>query len=35
MARYKKLEEQEFAESYLVGTLSSTAIAMVLAQLLG
>ena len=35
LARYKKLEEQEFAESYLVGTLSSTAIAMVLAQLLG
>lgn len=35
MARHKKLEEQEFAESYLVGTLSSTAIAMVLAQLLG
>lgn len=35
MARHKKLEEQEFAESYLVGTLSSTAIAMLLAQLLG
>ena len=35
MARYKKLEKQEFAEPYLVGTLSSTAIAMVLAQLLG
>ena len=35
MARHKKLEEQEFAEPYLVGTLSSTAIAMVLAQLLG
>ena len=35
MARHDKLKDQEFAESYLVGTLSSTAIAMVLAQLLG
>ena len=35
MARHDKLKDQEFAESYLVGTLSSTAIAMLLAQWLG
>ena len=35
LARHDKLKDQNFAESYLVGTLSSTAIAMVLAQLLG
>ena len=35
LARHDKLKNQDFAESYLVGTLSSTAIAMVLAQLLG
>lgn len=35
MARHEKLEEPKFAEDYLVGTLSSTVIAMVLAQWLG
>ena len=35
LARHDKLKDQNFAESYLVGTLGSTAIAMMLAQLLG
>ena len=35
MARHDRLKDQAFAESYLVGTLSSTAIAMLLAQVLG
>lgn len=35
LARHEKLSDPKFAEDYLVGTLSSTAIAMVLAQFLG
>ena len=34
LARYKQLDNQSFAEKYLVGTLSSTAIAIVAALLL-
>lgn len=34
LARYKQLNEQGFAEKYLVGTLSSTAIAIITALLL-
>ena len=35
LARYDKLSKEKFADIYLVGTLSSTTIAMVLAELLG
>ena len=34
LARYKQLNDQDFAEKYLVGTLSSTAIAIIMALLL-
>ena len=34
LARYKQLSEKDFAEKYLVGTLTSTAIAIVAALLL-
>ena len=34
LARYKQLSEKDFAEKYLVGTLSSTAIAIIAALLL-
>lgn len=34
LARYKQLDDQNFAEKYLVGTLSSTAIAIITALLL-
>ena len=34
LARYKQLDNQDFAEKYLVGTLSSTAIAIIAALLL-
>lgn len=34
IARYKQLDNQNFAEKYLVGTLSSTAIAIIVALLL-
>lgn len=34
LARYKQLDNQKFAEKYLVGTLSSTAIAIIVALLL-
>ena len=34
LARYKQLDNQSFAEKYLVGTLSSTAIAIIAALLL-
>lgn len=34
LARYKQLSEKDFAEKYLVGTLSSTAIAIITALLL-
>ena len=34
LARYKQLNDQDFAEKYLVGTLSSTAIAIITALLL-
>lgn len=34
LARYKQLNDQDFAEKYLVGTLSSTAIAIVVALIL-
>lgn len=34
LARYKQLSEKDFAEKYLVGTLSSTAIAIIVALLL-
>ena len=34
IARYRQLEDQAFAEKYLIGTLSSTAIALSLALLL-
>lgn len=34
IARYKQLDNQSFAEKYLVGTLSSTAIAIITALLL-
>lgn len=34
LARYKQLNDQDFAEKYLVGTLSSTAIAIIVALIL-
>lgn len=34
LARYKQLDDQNFAEKYLVGTLSSTAVAIIAALLL-